>query len=86
MRNIEKELGNTGYVKFRDAEFSLQNIPRTELIGKIEDSLSILDKTLSELKDEDLKNEFPGLYGEKKYRSKNCCSIPSATSITTLVR
>jgi hypothetical protein len=63
---IGKELGKTGYVRFRDAEFSLNNIPRAELISKIEGTISMVDKTLSQLKEQDLKNEFPGVYGDKK--------------------
>ncbi|KFF14264.1 hypothetical protein IW15_02135 [Chryseobacterium soli] len=52
-------LGNSGYVRNRELEFSLKNIPRTELIEKIEGTLDIVIKTLGQLNANDLEKEYP---------------------------
>jgi uncharacterized damage-inducible protein DinB len=56
---IGATLGNSGYIRHRELEFSLKNIPRTELITKIEETISIVDSTLSTLSEEELEQEFP---------------------------
>ncbi|KAA0129891.1 DinB family protein [Chryseobacterium sp. SN22] len=53
-------LGNSGYVRNRDLEFSLKNIPRTELIQQIEKTTETVTITLENLSAEDLEKEFPG--------------------------
>lgn len=52
-------LGQTGYVRDRDAEFSLKNIPRKELIQKIEETILVIDKVLPRLTQEQLEREYP---------------------------
>ncbi|REC56716.1 DinB superfamily protein [Chryseobacterium piscium] len=52
-------LGNSGYVRNRELEFSLKNIPRTELIEKIEKTIEIVHSSLDQLSEEDLKKEYP---------------------------
>ncbi len=52
-------LGNTGYVRQRDLEFSLKNIPKVELIEKVTATAAMIDSVLSQLSDEDLKKEYP---------------------------
>ncbi|WP_449400011.1 DinB family protein [Chryseobacterium wanjuense] len=52
-------LGNSGYVRNRDLEFSLKDIPRAELIKKIEETLHIVTSTLDKLSKEDLEKEYP---------------------------
>lgn len=56
-------LGNSGYVRQRDDEFSLKNIPRNELIFKIEKTRDVVVSTLTALSEEDLELDFP----EKKH-------------------
>ncbi|AZA80273.1 DinB family protein [Chryseobacterium sp. G0186] len=56
---IGAHLGNTGYERHRELEFSLKNIPRTELIAKIEATISMVDSVLAQLPEEDLKKEYP---------------------------
>ncbi|CAM2811068.1 DinB superfamily protein [Chryseobacterium flavum] len=56
---IGTHLGNTGYVRQRDLEFSLKNIPQAELTAKIEATATMIDSTLSQLSEEDLKKEYP---------------------------
>ncbi|MBO9692575.1 DUF1572 family protein [Chryseobacterium sp.] len=52
-------LGNTGYVRQRDLEFSLKNIPKVELIEKVTATAAMIDSVLSQLSDEDVKKEYP---------------------------
>ncbi|SIS92699.1 Protein of unknown function [Chryseobacterium ureilyticum] len=56
---IGAQLGNTGYVRHRELEFSLKDIPRTELIEKIEATIKMIDSVLPQLNEEDLKKEYP---------------------------
>ncbi len=52
---IGAQLGNTGYVRERDLEFSLKNVPRAELIEKVEATEIMINTVLSQLTEEDLK-------------------------------
>jgi uncharacterized damage-inducible protein DinB len=63
---IGANLGNTGYVRQRDLEFSSRDIPRTELIHKIEDTISTIDRVFDSLSDAQLKEEYPHLVLEEK--------------------
>lgn len=56
---IGTHLGNTGYVRQRDLEFSSKNIPTAELIEKVKATAAMIDSALSQLSDEDLKKEYP---------------------------
>ncbi|WP_379966768.1 DinB family protein [Epilithonimonas sp. UC225_85] len=56
---IGAELGNTGYIRQRDLEFSLKNIPKTELLKKIASLIEIVESTLSQLSEEDLEKDYP---------------------------
>lgn len=51
-------LGNTGYVRYRDDEFSLKNIPRQDLVTNIENCRLVVKTTLLKLTAEDLAKEF----------------------------
>ena len=52
-------LGQTGYVRDRDAEFSLKNISRKELIQKIEGTILVIDQVLPALTAEQLEKDYP---------------------------
>ncbi len=52
-------LGNTGYIRQRDLEFSLKNIPRTTLVKQVEDTISMIHHTLNQLTEADLEKEYP---------------------------
>jgi uncharacterized damage-inducible protein DinB len=52
-------LGKTGYVRNREAEFSLKNVPRAELIRQIEHTQAVVLQTIAGLSDEDYQKEFP---------------------------
>jgi len=56
---IGAQLGKTGYVRQRDNEFSSKNILKEKLISDIDNVLAVIQKTLSGLKDDDLKKEYP---------------------------
>ena len=55
---IGSVLGNTGYVRQRDLEFSLKDVPKSELIKQIEDTLLAVERTLKILTPEDLQKEY----------------------------
>jgi uncharacterized damage-inducible protein DinB len=52
-------LGNSGYVRNRELEFSLKDVPRTELIQQIENTIEIVNSSLERLSTEDLHKEYP---------------------------
>ena len=63
---IGATLGHTGYVRYRDDEFSLKNIPRQDLLINIENIKLIVKKILSNLPEADLQKDFPlEIFGKK---------------------
>lgn len=52
-------LGETGYVRQRDLEFSKKNVPREELIEMVEATAIMIDTVLSNLSEADLVKEYP---------------------------
>jgi uncharacterized damage-inducible protein DinB len=52
-------LGNTGYVRERDAEFSKRDVPAAELIAEIERTMAVLSPVLKSLSDQDMAKPFP---------------------------
>lgn len=52
-------LGGTGYVRDRELEFSAKDVPRSELIGSIENTKHVVAAALAEITDEDLKSDYP---------------------------
>lgn len=56
---IGAELGKTGYVRQRALEFSLKDIPKKELLEKIDTTISVVDATLNTLSDTQLHEEYP---------------------------
>jgi uncharacterized damage-inducible protein DinB len=63
---IGEQLGNTGYIRERDLEFSLKNVPRTELIEKVEATEIMVNSVLSQLSEEDLKKVYSRIPSEDK--------------------
>lgn len=59
-------LGGTDYVRNRELEFSLKDIPQKELIEKIEETARIVEETLAKLTDKQLEAEYPMLVLEEK--------------------
>ncbi len=56
---IGATLGNTGYVRQRDKEFSLKNIPRQQLAADIDKTMEAVKATLAALNESELEKEFP---------------------------
>jgi hypothetical protein len=56
---IGATLGNTGYLRERDKEFSLKNIPRIQLVDNLRKVNDVIKNTLPHLSDKDLKKDFP---------------------------
>ncbi len=52
-------LGNSGYKRNREAEFSSRDIPRTELLSEIERTKSSLANTLAILTPDQLHGQYP---------------------------
>ena len=63
---IGAELGNTGYIRNRPEEFSLKNVPRQELINKIDRTTEMLEIVVSSLTEDQLKSEFPRAVSDSK--------------------
>lgn len=56
---IGAELGQTGYVRQRDKEFSLKDVPRTTMIAQIKEVKAIVENTLFKLTSTDLQQDYP---------------------------
>jgi len=52
-------LGNSGYVRDRDAEFAKKNVPRSEMLAGIDVTKNIVLSTLAELTEKDLDKPYP---------------------------
>jgi hypothetical protein len=63
---IGKELGRINYIRNRDLEFSLKNIPRAELVDKITGTIAMVDQVLSQLDESELNKEYPTLVLDTK--------------------
>ncbi|MCD0471724.1 DinB family protein [Flavobacterium sp. JAS] len=63
---IGNQLGKTDYARDRPLEFSLKNVPQSELIAKIENTILVVDKTLDSLSVKDLEEIYPLIVFEKE--------------------
>jgi uncharacterized damage-inducible protein DinB len=63
---IGKELGGTNYIRNRDLEFSLKNIPRSELVNKISGAIEMVEQVLTSLNEVELSKEYPILVLDTK--------------------
>lgn len=63
---IGAEIGKTGYTRNRELEFSMKNVPRQELIKKIEDTIRVVQSSLDMLNEQELENEYPLLVFAEK--------------------
>jgi len=52
-------LGETGYARDRDSEFSAKNVSRQDLINGIEKTIDVVKNTLNRLPDENFDMNFP---------------------------
>jgi uncharacterized damage-inducible protein DinB len=59
-------LGNTGFIRERDKEFSSKNISRNEIISELKKTIQIINNTLAGLSGEDLEVIYPlEMFGKK---------------------
>ena len=63
---IGAELGKTAYIRNRPLEFSLKDVPKSELITKIDETILIINNTLDSLTETDLEKIYPQIVFEKE--------------------
>lgn len=56
---IGAQLGNTGYIRKRDLEFSQKDLPVNELLNEIDKTIAMVDSTLAAVKEETLEEIYP---------------------------
>lgn len=62
---IGAQLGETGYIRKRDLEFSQKNVPISALNKQVDDTINMVEATLNALFEEDLKKKYPiQVFGE----------------------
>lgn len=58
-------LGQSNYIRERDKEFSLRDIPADDLLTLIDTTMEVVSKTLNNLSEETLKGDYPQqIFGE----------------------
>lgn len=66
---IGAEIGKTGYIRQRELEFSLKDIPKSELLKKIDDTIVVVDAALDTLTDEKFNEEYPIIVFKEKMKT-----------------
>ncbi|SDR80065.1 DinB family protein [Winogradskyella sediminis] len=51
-------LGNSGYIRQRDLEFSIKDVPKLELIAQIKNTIVVIENTLKSLTASDLQSAY----------------------------
>ncbi|NII84936.1 DUF1572 family protein [Pedobacter sp. SG908] len=63
---IGATLGGSNYIRNRELEFSLKDIPKQQLINMIEETLTSVNETLDKITEEQLNSEYPMLVFQEK--------------------
>jgi hypothetical protein len=63
---IGAELGKTGYIRDRPMEFSSKDIPKDQLISKIDETILVVNNVLDCLTIADLESIYPQIVFEKE--------------------
>jgi hypothetical protein len=63
---IGVEIGKTNYVRNRELEFSLKDIPKKELLVKIDETIKVVEHSLNKLTESELNEEYPILIFTEK--------------------
>ncbi|GAA4317632.1 DinB family protein [Flaviaesturariibacter amylovorans] len=63
---IGRELGGTGYVRDRALEFAAREVPRADLLNRIDATRQVVTNTLDGLDEAALEREYPELVFDKK--------------------
>lgn len=58
--------GKTGYIRNRESEFSLKDVPRTQLTEMIDNTILVIENTLNNLDEDDLKKNIHLLFSKTK--------------------
>lgn len=58
-------LGKNGYVRDREKEFTLKNVPREEVIAKVRDAINVVTLVLRPIKEDQLDQPFPERIGNQ---------------------
>ncbi|MEO9532524.1 MAG: DUF1572 family protein [Crocinitomicaceae bacterium] len=56
---VGAQLGNSGYVRNREFEFSAKNVPRSELLKEIDETISIVTASLDSMSSAALDDVYP---------------------------
>jgi uncharacterized damage-inducible protein DinB len=67
---IGATLGNTGYVRQREKEFSDKNIPRQKMLVEIDKLIVVVKNTLEKMDGEDFDKDYPLEVFKKKGKMK----------------
>ena len=67
---IGAQLGNTGYIRNREFEFSEKNFPKQKLLQQIDAAISMIHATLDELKETQLQEDYPLVVFKEKMSSE----------------
>ena len=59
-------IGKSNYIRNRELEFSAKDIPRVELLNKIDETIITVESALEKLTDEDIDAEYPILVFDTK--------------------
>lgn len=63
---IGTQLGNTGYIRDREFEFSGKNLPKKELLLQIDDTITMIHATLDGLNEDKLRQDYPMVVFKEK--------------------
>ncbi|GGG51446.1 DUF1572 family protein [Hymenobacter glacieicola] len=63
---IGAELGGIAYLRYREVEFSLKNLPRLELLAMLQDTSRRVDISLKQVNPDMLAREYPILVFDQK--------------------
>ena len=63
---IGATMGNTGYIRNRDQEFAMKNVPQKDLLKMVEGTIAAVENSLAKVKDEQLMEEYPLLVLKEK--------------------
>lgn len=58
---IGAEFGKTGYIRQRELEFSRKDVPRSELLAMIDETMRVVELGLSNVTETQLADEYPML-------------------------
>lgn len=64
--HIGKVIGKTDYIRNRDLEFSLKNVPQKHLLTMIDETILVVSSAFNNLNEGDLASEYPVLVFENK--------------------